>query len=230
MAIGSVWQAQDLAQEAAHGCAQRLEVAGEAVVARHGDDAPRAHRRGGIPNGSLAPCTTSVGTATASSSGSRVFSGRPGRADREGEAEHAGGAGLRRGAAGHARARRAPAGHDRQAAQRPAAQVLDDRGPGRVELGRRRGRATAGDAIRLLDERHADPERQRGPRRRDQVAGGDAAPGAVAEHERPGRRVDVVHVHARGTVRGVDRGARHQACGSRRALARVGQQRAEQHR
>jgi len=33
---------------------------------------------GGIPNGSLSPCTISTGTDTASSSGSRVFSGRPG--------------------------------------------------------------------------------------------------------------------------------------------------------
>ena len=33
---------------------------------------------GGIPNGSLSPCTISTGTVTASSSASRVFSGRPG--------------------------------------------------------------------------------------------------------------------------------------------------------
>ena len=33
---------------------------------------------GGIPNGSRSPCTISTGASTASSSASRVFSGRPG--------------------------------------------------------------------------------------------------------------------------------------------------------
>ena len=39
---------------------------------------PRPGPPAGIPNGSLAPCTTSTGTCTASSSGWRVDSGRPG--------------------------------------------------------------------------------------------------------------------------------------------------------
>ena len=133
------------------------------------------------------------------------------RMDREGEAEHAGGAGLRRGAAGHARARRAPAGHERQVGQRPATQVLDDRDPGRVELGRRRGRATARHAIGLLDQRDTDPERHGRLRRRDEVASRDPAPGAVAEHERAGRLVAGVQVHARRAVRRVDGEGRHRS-------------------
>ena len=124
--------------------------------------------------------------------------------DREGEAQHAGGAGLRRGAAGHPRARGAPADHERQVAQRPAAQVLDDGDPGRVELARRRGRAPAGHAIGLLDQRDADPDRLRGLRRRHEVARRDPSPGPVAEHERAGRLVGAVQVHARRAVRGVD--------------------------
>src|SRR5439155_26183079 len=38
----------------------------------------RCGAEGGMPNGSRAPCTTSVGTSTSSSSASRLRSGRPG--------------------------------------------------------------------------------------------------------------------------------------------------------
>ena len=44
------------------------------LTSHHGSPGPA----GGIPNGSLSPCTISIGTVTASSSGSRDFSGRPG--------------------------------------------------------------------------------------------------------------------------------------------------------
>ena len=92
---------------------------------------------GGIPNGSLSPWTTSTGTVTASSSGSASARGAPGRVQREREAQDADRAGRGRGAAGDPGAGRAAADDERQPAQLAAAQLLDDRGPGRVELARR---------------------------------------------------------------------------------------------
>src|SRR5262249_22653650 len=111
---------------------------------------------GGMPNGSRSPWTTSVGTTTASSSARRLFSGRPGgwsgNARQRTPATPAGAAGGCRGRAGAPGAGGAPAGHEREAL---AADRLDDRQPGGVELRSRRGRAAARDPVGLLDERDA---------------------------------------------------------------------------
>ena len=131
----------------------------------------RPVRRGGIPKGSRSPWTTSTGTATASSSSSRLGAGaRPARRlQREREAEDAGRARRRGRAAGDARARGAPAATQRRPPSAAGAQVLDDRGPGGVELRRRARRAAPRDAVGLLDERHGHPGGLRGRRRGDQV-------------------------------------------------------------
>ena len=130
-----------------------------------------------MPNGSPSPCTTSTGTATASSSASRLGACVPllRRGGCSGNARHRTpaapvAAAVRQ--ATRAPDERPPATSGRPASS-PAAQVLDDRDPGRVEVVRRRRRAPAGDAVGLLDERHADAERharrasrRRGPARR----------------------------------------------------------------
>ena len=65
----------------------------------------------------------------------------------------------------HARAGRAAAGEQRQAAA-VAAQLLDDRDPGGVELVRRRRRAPPRDPVGLLDERDAHARSPARPRSR----------------------------------------------------------------
>ena len=97
------------------------------------------------------------------------------RLQREREAEHADRARRRGGAAGDARARRAAAGDEPQPAQLAAAQALDDRGPGRVELapraqasgGRPRGRAARpARRVKPARSRRPSPRRDRAPTRR----------------------------------------------------------------
>src|SRR5439155_22680679 len=76
--------------------------------------------------------------------------------EREGEAEHCDGSSRVRGAAGDAGAHRAAADDERQPGQLACTQALDDRNPGGVELRGAGGRAPAGDAVGLLDQRDAD--------------------------------------------------------------------------
>ena len=117
-----------------------------------------------------APWTTSVGTRDRVELGQPARRGRPsGRPEREREAEDADGAGRAGGAAGDARARGAAADDQRQPVQRAGAQLFDDGDPRRVELRRRRRRASPRDAIGLLDERDGDAGGVRGRRRGDEV-------------------------------------------------------------
>ncbi len=141
---------------------------------------------------------------TASSSSRRRLLGPTRRVDGKGEAEHrdrlcGGGS-----AAGYAGAERAPADDQRQLLELGAAQVLDHRGPGRIELARRSGRAPARHEVGLLDERDAHGLGLGDLRDRDQIARLDAATRAVAEHERGRRRVREMQVRPRGAVRRVD--------------------------
>ena len=161
---------------------------------------------GGIPKGSRSPWTTSTGTATASSSSSRLGAGAAParRLQREREADDARRARRRGRAAGHAGPRGPPAHQQRPAQAHDGAQVLDDRGPGGVEPRRRGRRAASRDAVGLLDERHGHPGGLRGRRHGDQVPGGHAAAGAVAQHEPRRRPRDGVHVGPRGPGRRVD--------------------------
>src|SRR5205085_1696070 len=137
---------------------------------------------------------------------------------REGEAEHADGAGRLGGAAGDARTRRAPAREERQSGELVSAQALEHGRPRAVELMRRRGRAAAGDAVRLLDERDGEALLQRDALRRNDVRRSDAAARTVPEHERSVRRFGVVQVDARRSVRCLDHERRqHQMILSERA-------------
>ena len=99
---------------------------------------------GGIPNGSLSPCTISTGTVTASSSASRVFSGRPGGCS--GNARHSTPAapsprrcGTRRARLTSGRRRRAA--RRAAAARRPRSTPRRAAAPARPTCGRRPGRA-----------------------------------------------------------------------------------------
>ena len=164
----------------------------------------------GIPKRSFSPWITSTGTPTASSSACRLTGGVDAAArrrhEREGEA-HTPAAPV---APAVRHATRAPAErppHDeRQAAERPGGELLDDRDPRGVELAGGRGRAPAGDAVGLLDERdaHAGAERRLGAA--TQVGRLHAAARAVAEHERGDRRVHRMQMRPRRAVGRVDVG------------------------
>jgi 5'-3' exonuclease len=123
------------------------------------------------------------------------------RLQRERKAEHRHGTGFLRGPAGHARAQRAAADDQRQPAQLPAAEVIDDRRPGDVELARGRGRAAPGNAVGLLDERDADALRTGDVRHRHQVSGIDPSTGAVAEDQGGAWLIGEVQVDVRPTMR-----------------------------
>jgi hypothetical protein len=160
---------------------------------------PRAAR--GMPNGSRSPCTTSSGTDTASSSGSRLAGGAPDlrRGGRSGNARQ-----RTATAPVSSTAERAPAHDEGQPAQLALGDVLDHGHPGRVELPGRGGGAPAGDTVGLLHEGDAHPLRERNIRRRHEVAGRHAAARSVPEDERPPWLLDSVEVDPCGTVRGVE--------------------------
>ena len=158
-----------------------------------------------MPNESLSPCTTSVGTSTASSSSRRLFSGRPGGCTgkaRQSTATAPASAAVRQ-------ATRAPmrtaAGDQREPGELAGAEVLDHGDPGCVELPRRGGSAPAGDAVGLLDERDADGMRVGDLGGLLQIRRAHLPIGAVAEDER-GDRVAArgMQVHSGGAVGGVD--------------------------
>ena len=126
------------------------------------------------------------------------------RVQREREAQHGARAGRAGGPACDAGPRRSPADDERQPAQLVRAQRLHDGDPGRVELRRRRGRAAAGDAVRLLDERDREPLLERDGGRGGKVARADAAARAVTEHERRARVDGSLQVDAREPRRRLD--------------------------
>src|SRR5262249_56181913 len=80
---------------------------------------------------------------------------------------------------------RSPAEDEPQVGERLLTQPFDDRGPGRVELVRGGGRAAAGDAVRLLHERHSDLPGQRGLGDGDEIGGADAPARAVPQEQPP---------------------------------------------
>ena len=170
---------------------------------------------GGIPNGSLSPCTISTGTVTASSSSQAGLFRTPRRMQRERQAQHGDGARVRGRPAGHASPGRSPA-DDQPAGDQPAAAQIRHHGvPCRVELGGRGLAAPARHAIGLFDEHHAQPGGHRDVGRGHEVTSTDPAAGAVAEDERPGRAALAVDVGPRGPVRRVDRELGHSPEGRR---------------
>jgi hypothetical protein len=122
------------------------------------------------------------------------------RLEREGQAEHGVGSGPGRGAAGDARSGGASADDSGSTDETGGTEVLDHRGPRRIELVGRGGRPSPGDAVGLLDEGGREPERVGDPRRRDEVASAHAAAGTVAEHEDAARFVGGLAVDARRPV------------------------------
>ena len=69
---------------------------------------------------------------------------------------------------------------------------------------RGRRRTASCDAVRLLDERNGEALLERDVLRRDEIRRSDAAARAVPEHDRAARRLGVVQVHTRRSVRGLD--------------------------
>jgi hypothetical protein len=130
--------------------------------------------------------------------------GAPRRNEREREAEYARCARRFSGAARHAGACRPAARHEWQVAEQVRAQPLHDREPRRVEVVCRGRAATAGNAIRLLDERNAHVLGERSFGNGDEIAGRHAAARAVTEHEPAARRLGMPRVHLGRAVRSVD--------------------------
>ena len=180
-----------------------------------------------MPNRSFAPCTTSTGTVTASSSPIRLAAGAAPerRGGWSGKARQSTAAAPV--AAAVRQATRAPDDRPPATSERPSqvarGEVLDHRGPRGVELMRRRRRTSARDAIGLFDEHGAEPCRVGGSRGGDEVPRADSASCAVTEDERSPRRVVRLQVRSRraerrfdfGRVldfgRGLDLGRRHRS-------------------
>ena len=135
--------------------------ASKAVVSLDAGDRRGPGASGGIPNGSLSPCTTSTGTSHRVELGQARLLRPAGRMDGEGEAEDGDRAGLLGRAARDPRAERAPADDQRQARELVCAQPLEHGAPGRVQLVGGRRRAPARDTVGLLDERDRDALLQR---------------------------------------------------------------------
>ena len=183
-----------------HGGGDAREV-GLAASGRRAAARPRGRGRAvGRPNGSRSPCTTSTGTVGAASSARRSFSGRPGGCT--GNARHSTPTAPPAAAVRHAT--RAPELRPPNTSGRPGSagpDVLDDRQPGRVELGGRGRGPPAGHPVGLLDQHHvqAGGERRGGGRaqvrarrsrrpRRGRAAGRRRARSARV-HGEPGRPV-----------------------------------------
>jgi hypothetical protein len=129
--------------------------------------------------------------------------------ERECQAEDGDGACRFRGAASDAGTERTTTYDEWQAGELTAAQALEDGDPGGVELGRRCGRPTAGNAVRLLHQRDGKPLGLRCVRRCPEIRRFDASSSPVAENERRawlwrGTQVGVCH-----PVRRVDLDNRH---------------------
>ena len=88
--------------------------------------------------------------------------------------------------------------------QRVGGELIDDRGPRGLELSRRSRSTTPGDAVRLLDERDAEPFRDRDFRGGDEVRRGHPATGSMAEDERGPRLHRGMQMCVRRPVRGFE--------------------------
>ncbi len=88
--------------------------------------------------------------------------------------------------------------------QRVGGELIDHRGPGGLELPRRSGSTAPGDSVRLLDERDADPLRDRDFRGGDEVGRVHAATGSMAENERAPRLHRGLQMCLRRPVRGFE--------------------------
>ena len=161
-----------------------------------------------MPNGSRIPCTTSTGTVTASSSGSRLCAGvEPDltrRLQRERETKNAHSARGLRCATGNTRSRRPTTDDECQTAQHACDHVVDHRSPRRIELMRRSGRTPTRDPVGLLDERHAQSHRSRNARHGNKILRLHPATSAVTEDERGPRVVCATQMRVRRSERRVD--------------------------
>jgi hypothetical protein len=108
------------------------------------------------------------------------------------------------GATRDASAHRPTAYHGGKAAQLDGAQMLEHRRPVGVELRRAGRRTPAGDAVRLLDQRDADPFGAGGVRCGDEIRRLHTAGGSVTKDESAARLVDEVEVDAGRAVRSLD--------------------------
>ena len=88
--------------------------------------------------------------------------------------------------------------------QRAGGELIDHRGPRGLELPRRSRGSAPGDAVRLLDERDAEPLRDRDFRGGDEVGSGHPATGSMAENERASRLHRGLQMCVRRPVRGFE--------------------------
>jgi len=104
----------------------------------------------------------------------------------EGEADDADRAGRGRCPAGNPGAQGSPADDEWPPVELGRVQVLDHCCPGLVEVWCWWRGSSTGDAVGLLDECDADPERAGGIGDCDEIGRRDAAAGSMAENQRPG--------------------------------------------
>jgi len=128
----------------------------------------------------------------------------PWRAQWEREAENTGRCEHIGGSTGNPRAGRSASDDVPLPGECTAPQRLDHCRPRGIELMRRRGRATAGDAIGLFHERHPDLPGERGSRRGDEIRRANAAARAVPENHRTPCIRHGVEMHPRDPVRRFD--------------------------
>ena len=169
-----------------HGGCDRRKVGPQAVITRHLDNRtqPRARWHAERVTLTLHDEGRHLHRVELGEPADRRLSGSAARRhEREGEAENARGTGCFCGPARDAGAGRAAAGHERKRTEHVGAQVVDDGEPCRVEVMGGRRASTSRDAVGLLDEGDTDAFGERGLGGRDEVAGGHATAGAVAEHE-----------------------------------------------
>ena len=157
-----------------------------------------------MPKRSRSPCTTSVGTPTASSSGRRLAGAAPSRrrGGRSGNARQSTAAAPVASAVRQRdpRARGASARDERQPLEHSRPQVGADGGPRRVELARRSLAAPSGHAVRLLDESDAQACGETGVRRGDEIRRGHSTPGAVTQDQPRAGSLRDLHVRTRRPV------------------------------
>src|SRR5437588_11150814 len=195
-----------------YGGGHSLEVRLESVIARH-HGYPASHARRRHPETLALALTHQRGHRDRVELGQaalRRLTRARRRLEGEGEAEHRHGAGRSRRATGDAGAHRPTANDYAQPRQLIDAQALDDRDPGGVKLRRAWRRAPAGDAIGLLDQRHADPLYPGDLRRGPEIWRFHPSRRTMAEHQRRARLIDQIQMGTRRAVRSIDLDDSHQ--------------------
>ena len=164
-----------------------------------------------MPNRSREPWTTSVGTVTASSSGSRLWTGAERRGGTRGKARQS--TAIAPVAAAVRHATRAPSERPPTTSRRPPSSSARRRSTMVVQDASRwcagARRAPSRDAVGLLDESDADSFCERDLGDDDEVWRGDSSRGSMPEDQRSFGAFDRMQMCVRRSVRRLDLDDRH---------------------